>query len=200
MQDPFKRASVYLVRHGATTYDTENRLIGWANPPLDEDGIAASEQLANFFSYESIGQVISSDLLRAVQTAEYILSIAKVPHLQRLGNARDWGIGDLTGKVKDEETLHTLNHFIYHPDEVPPGDKAESYNQFLSRWNEFLQSVLATANPMFPTVIVCHAPCIGAVLASLDACDSVGPGGVVAIYINEDGSKDYEVRLGGSSC
>lgn len=65
---------MYLVRHGQTIFNKYERMQGWADAPLTnkgiEDGYAAGERLANV----RFDAAYSSDLSRAVHTAEYILA------------------------------------------------------------------------------------------------------------------------------
>ena len=65
--------NLYLVRHGQTYLNKYNRMQGWSDAPLTDkgitDGLAAGNRLANV----KFDHVYSSDLSRAVHTAEYIM-------------------------------------------------------------------------------------------------------------------------------
>lgn len=66
--------NLYLVRHGETYLNKYARMQGWSNAPLTDkgisDGYAAGERLSNI----RFDAAYSSDLQRAINTAEYILS------------------------------------------------------------------------------------------------------------------------------
>lgn len=66
---------IYLVRHGA---DDETIRGGWSEHPLTDEGFAQAERLAEYAEWNlNVNQLYSSDLRRAMQTAE--------PVAQRLG-------------------------------------------------------------------------------------------------------------------
>lgn len=66
---------ILLVRHGRTAANASGRLLGRADPPLDTTGLAqaaaAAEAVATWSASRS-PYVVSSPLLRTVQTAEVI--------------------------------------------------------------------------------------------------------------------------------
>ena len=64
--------NLYLVRHGETSYNLENRLGG--NPPLTERGLAQSQKLAAHFHGMHIPHIFTSTLLRSRMTAQPLLS------------------------------------------------------------------------------------------------------------------------------
>ncbi len=63
---------ILLVRHGATNWNDENRIIGRSDLPLSANGVEQATQLANRLSNESIDAILSSNLKRAAETAEII--------------------------------------------------------------------------------------------------------------------------------
>ncbi|NLG84616.1 MAG: histidine phosphatase family protein [Firmicutes bacterium] len=96
---PLKR--LYLVRHGQTDWNLAGRIQGHRPVPLNERGRAQAEILARFFTRFPIAAVWSSDLPRAVETAEQIaaphgLGVRTTPAL------RERAFGPLEGMVGDE--------------------------------------------------------------------------------------------------
>jgi len=63
---------VYIVRHGETVMNKERRVVGITNPPLSARGIEQAEASAHWLKAHGRSLVVSSDLLRARQTAEII--------------------------------------------------------------------------------------------------------------------------------
>jgi probable phosphoglycerate mutase len=61
-----------LIRHGTTLWNTERRAQGQTDIPLNEIGRLQAQALANRLLYEGWEYIFSSDLLRAVETAEII--------------------------------------------------------------------------------------------------------------------------------
>ena len=70
---------VYLVRHGRTALNADDRLRGLSDPPLDEVGVAEVARLADVLASTHPTVVVSSPLQRAVATAQAIGSAAGTP-------------------------------------------------------------------------------------------------------------------------
>lgn len=66
------RMRLYLVRHGETELNKEFRFIGRTDVGLSESGRLQAKKVAERLSEKKIKAVYSSDMLRAVQTAEII--------------------------------------------------------------------------------------------------------------------------------
>lgn len=81
---------LWLVRHGQTDWNLEGRYQGQADPPLNATGQAEAERAAAFFAEIALDAIISSDLQRAVQTAEAISQQVGVPYItdERLREVR----------------------------------------------------------------------------------------------------------------
>ncbi|MFC4076987.1 histidine phosphatase family protein [Salinithrix halophila] len=63
---------IYLIRHGETAWNKEKRVQGHKDMPLSSAGEEQARRLGQRFSKQEISAVYSSDLTRAVQTAEYV--------------------------------------------------------------------------------------------------------------------------------
>lgn len=66
---------VFIVRHGATDWNTLKRAQGHADIDLNDEGRRQSQQTARQLADESITAVYSSDLRRAVDTARPIAEV-----------------------------------------------------------------------------------------------------------------------------
>jgi probable phosphoglycerate mutase len=64
------RVELWLIRHGETTWNEEGLISGWSDPPLTEQGREQARALRAVFQGGAYAGVWSSDLQRAVQTAE----------------------------------------------------------------------------------------------------------------------------------
>lgn len=73
----------WLIRHGETRWNSERRLQGWRDIPLNSIGIfqaqCLSARLRPPFFTAPIGQIFSSDLARARQTAEIAATYWDLP-------------------------------------------------------------------------------------------------------------------------
>jgi broad specificity phosphatase PhoE len=68
--------SFICLRHGATDWNRQGLFQGRTDNPLNDDGIAQAYAAAEKLRAVALGHVVSSPLLRAVQTAEIIANIA----------------------------------------------------------------------------------------------------------------------------
>jgi len=84
--------TVYLVRHGRTVLNAQDRLRGLSDPPLDEIGLAQAEAVATALADRDVAAVYSSPLQRAVRTAEAIAArLGVAAHADARFNDRDYG-------------------------------------------------------------------------------------------------------------
>jgi len=92
---------VLLWRHGRTAWNVEHRFQGQADPPLDEVGRRQAEQAAPLVAAYSPVAVVSSDLVRAVDTARPLADLLGLPvHLDP--RLRERSLGRWEGLTRDE--------------------------------------------------------------------------------------------------
>lgn len=63
---------LYVVRHGQTDWNVQNKVCGITDVELTEEGKAQAEKVADTLSGNHIDLILSSPLKRAMQTAEII--------------------------------------------------------------------------------------------------------------------------------
>ena len=147
---------IFLVRHGETVDNARQIMQGQTQGELNKRGREQARQVAERLAGEQIDAVISSDLHRAVQTAEYI---AQPHHLEVsttvLLRERDWG--SFTGRFIPE-----LKGEVW-PDDI------ESEEALLLRARAFLLYITATY-PGKKVVAVGHGIFNKAVLAVYAKC------------------------------
>ncbi len=88
--------NIYIVRHGVTNYNQENRFQGQLDIPLNDEGLAQVAKLGNYFQKRPVDVIYSSDLKRAYQTAEAIAR-AKDLQIRILPGLREVNVGKLEG-------------------------------------------------------------------------------------------------------
>src|ERR1035437_162590 len=94
--------NIYLIRHGQTTGDIEDRYGGEYNDHLSELGKKQAKQLAEKLSKENIEIIYSSPLIRTQETAK-ILQSTHTCQLETIENLRERNqYGIMTGMVKAE--------------------------------------------------------------------------------------------------
>ncbi len=72
-------SKVLIVRHGETTWNREGRMQGWAPTPLTERGVEQARKAGEYISdHYDVSRIVSSDLIRAIETAEEINEFIEV--------------------------------------------------------------------------------------------------------------------------
>lgn len=70
---------LYLVRHGETDWNREQRLQGTRDVPLNEAGVAQAHELADYFAALPIACLVCSPLARASETAAILADACACP-------------------------------------------------------------------------------------------------------------------------
>jgi broad specificity phosphatase PhoE len=74
-----RETHLYLVRHGETDWNRDQRLQGAIDVPLNEVGTAQAHQLADHLASRSFACVVSSPLVRASATAVILAEACRCP-------------------------------------------------------------------------------------------------------------------------
>ena len=90
---------LYFVRHGRTLWNLEGRFQGASgDSPLLPESIDVLEQLGQYLKEVPFDTIYSSDLPRAVKSAEIIQSQLQTPcPLKSIPDLREWQLGKLEG-------------------------------------------------------------------------------------------------------
>ena len=148
--------TIFLVRHGETVDNARMIMQGQSQGCLNERGEEQARQVAERLATEHFDAVVSSDLRRAVQTAEIIAAPHGLPVTQTpLLRERDWG--SFTGRYIPE-----LRNEKW-PDDI------ESEDDLLSRARTFL-IYITTTYPGKKVLAVGHGIFNKAVLAVYAGC------------------------------
>ena len=148
---------VYVVRHGATELNnqtdlSQDRIRGWANVPLADEGRKEAYHAAAQLQQYGIQVIVSSDLHRAAETAQIIGQTLGIQP-QLTPKLRPWNLGDFTG-TSTKEALPKIAVYVQEkPDEPVPG--GESFNQFKERAFQGLAEAIQQAQGK-PLCIVTH--------------------------------------------
>ena len=100
---------LYFVRHGRTVWNQEGRFQGASgDSPLLEESIQVLTKLGQYLKDTSFDRIYSSDLPRAVKSAEIIQSQLQTPcPLESIPNLREWQLGKLEGlKIATLEAIY----------------------------------------------------------------------------------------------
>jgi broad specificity phosphatase PhoE len=115
---------VFLIRHGVTDWHDERKLLGQRDIPMNDEGQAQAAAAARALAGAGIIEVLSSPLLRAVQTAETIgqafdVQIARDPRLS------DFRVGRWEGMTyEDISATDEYRKYIENPltERIPGGE------------------------------------------------------------------------------
>ena len=89
--------SFYIVRHGQTLLNSLDRAQGWADSPLTDAGKQTAVELGHKLKGIDFNVAYTSDMLRAVQTAELVLGENKnsaIP-IKKDARLREWCLGNM---------------------------------------------------------------------------------------------------------
>lgn len=134
---------LYLIRHGQSAGNAEGRFGGHGNTPLSGLGVAQARATARALAEEKVDLIYSSDLLRALQTAEFLAAEAGLEPVATPA-FRERDVGVLEGLTFEESReLYPRDFFALvnrEVDHVITG--GESYRQLLSRITSELRRLL----------------------------------------------------------
>lgn len=134
---------LFFVRHGK---DDEGYRGGWSGLGLVPDGVEQARQLGLYLKEKKeeygIKIVVSSDLVRAKETAEILAEALELPLIYETG-LREADNGELAG-MSNEEALEKYPGLFWstlEPEECYPG--GESPKQFYTRIKDRFETFLA---------------------------------------------------------
>lgn len=113
---------IFLIRHGETQWNAIGRLQGSSDVELSPEGIEQARRLAAHFPAREVGAIYSSDLVRAVMTAEILAAKFNLPVI-KVSDLRETNFGDWEGKFFDElakEYPVEFEKFFKSPEELCP--------------------------------------------------------------------------------
>jgi probable phosphoglycerate mutase len=116
--------SIFLIRHGETLGNA-SRTVQLPDNPLSPRGVAQVERLARRLQAEGIAAILSSDLSRAVTTAEHLQRVTGAP-ISYDSVLQERSFGDLRGTPYAE-----LGFDMFALDYAPPG--GETWEVFYER-------------------------------------------------------------------
>jgi len=147
----------YFLRHGESVNNKKDLVNGWTDCSLTDTGREQARIAAGILKKEPIARIVTSDLKRAVETAEIVASelnfpVEKYPELRE----RNWGIYE-NGPRFQRPGLH----------ETP--EEGESPQEYYERVVNALQKVNIVNN----TLIVGHAGTMRVLMSFIDLEEDV---------------------------
>lgn len=160
--------NIYLIRHGEE--DSAFRG-GWSNLGLTENGIEQSKKLAKKLKeHYSIEKIISSDLIRAKQTAD-IINFELNVEIEYTDKLREMNNGLLAGMKNEiaEKEFPGIYFNTLDMDEQYPG--GESPNEFFERVVYGFKTILEENKNVSNLALVTHGGVIGIIYAYVNGLE-----------------------------
>lgn len=193
--------TLYIVRHGETEWNKIGRYQGITNVPLNENGIAQAKACGNALKDIHFDRILSSDLSRALVTAETIrgnrqLEIKTDERLREI-NFGDWE--KLLFTEIEERWPGLINQMYRRPDivKVPNG---ESFQEVQDRAWSAVSDFLNEYNEDETILITCHGGTIRTILCklldiSISHCWNFSQGNTAInrVFYNGMGESDHNI-------
>ncbi|KXK16966.1 MAG: phosphoglycerate mutase [Chloroflexi bacterium OLB15] len=158
---------IHLIRHGQTAWNADGRWQGMIDIPLSETGLNQAAALASYMSSRPLSSVYSSDLQRAVQTAEPLAKIHDLP-LNQDARLREQNLGIFQGLTHEQhrEKYPELVEAMYRDYwgfTFPEGEnRGQVRDRALAFWKEMIEQ-----DSQGETAVVLHGGTIRVLLMQL---------------------------------
>jgi len=186
------RTTLLLVRHGEAESNAQLRFGGWSPVPLTDKGRRQAEAAAKAIAARAPTAIVTSDIVRARQTAEPIAAACGLP-LELDERLRERSVGVFDGllfaeaEAKYPEAWKQM--LARDPDAVPEG--AETVDQVFRRVTEAIDSIIA-AHEGGKVVVVSHGIALYHVFAHV--CGLGSPRGHQRVFVLADNASITHVE------
>lgn len=156
--------NVYFMRHGETDWNTEKRLQGTTDIPLNKNGEELAKITSQNIKNEGIRfeKIYTSPLCRAIKTAEYMNEGINAPLIID-NRIKEFNFGSAEGHTFQEITTDpqfgALKNWFLDPQNYKAEQGSESYEDFFGRLSDFLDNEikpLEKEGKLNNILIVCH--------------------------------------------
>ena len=154
-----------LLRHGQTPMSVQKRYAGRSDPPLTEAGVQQAAAAAKRLAPAGFGVIVTSPLLRTVQTAQAVAAVTGAAVVTDDGfRETDFGAWEgLTFAEVRERWPAELSAWLADPEIAPPG--GESFTDVSARVTAALDRLLA-ARAGQTVLVVSHVTPIKTLVAA----------------------------------
>jgi broad specificity phosphatase PhoE len=187
-----KTCMLYVVRHGTTTMNVENRYRGRCDVPLDAQGYQDAVDAARQLSHVGLTAVYTGGLRRTIATAQIIADEARIPDIRIMHGLINVDYGAWEGLTAHEAEMYDPVAFeLYRTSPsravCPNGERLRDAQK---RMLEAL-SIIAARHEGERVAVVTHAVMIRLAVAALENTDGeqwripVGRGSFTAMAAQE---------------
>lgn len=194
---------LYLIRHGTTTMNVENRYRGRRDVPLDAQGYQDAVDAARLLSDADLAAVYTGPLRRAIATAQIVADEARVPDLRILHGLNNVDYGVWEGMTATEAERFDPEAFALY--RTSPATAACPHGERLSDAQQRILEALRLIGGRHvgeTVAAVTHAVMIRLVVAGITATDGsgwripVGRGSLTMFRMSADSIRLCELPTG----
>lgn len=188
--------TAYLVRHGETDWNSEDRWQGHSDPGINDIGKRQAERAAEYLSGMEFSEIYSSDLTRTLNTAGIIGKKLGISFIRELKCLRERDLGSLSGmtlsEIVREYPYLKLQNGMLGPNDLPTVERWRDYSERC--WN-CITGIMSQVESQ--ALVVTHGGVIytvrGKIMGNFDK-QVIGNGEIVKITV-EGSSYAYEQVL-----
>jgi len=173
---------IFLIRHGETTGDVEDRYGGSYDDHLTDNGRLQIEQTVDKLVGKDIETIFSSSLIRTKETTE-IINSKLCCQIEILDGLRERHYGVLGGLTKNEALEKYSDAVELHKDPHNTDPEGESWKDFNERVIKTFESII---KQNYNTVaIISHGGPIKRILnhLNMELPDSIDDGGIIEVNV-----------------
>ena len=193
--------TLYIIRHGETEWNKIGRYQGITDVPLNDNGIAQAKACANALKDVHFDRILSSDLSRALVTAEMIrgnrnIDITTDPRLREI----DFGDWEKLLFSEIEDRWPGLIDQMYRRPDIVKVPNGESFQEVQDRAWSAVSDFLNENNEDETILITCHGGTIRTILCklldiSISHCWNFSQGNTAInrVFYNGMGESDHNI-------
>ena len=187
-----KTCTLYVVRHGTTTMNVENRYRGRCDVPLDAQGYQDAVDAARQLSHAGLAAVYTGGLRRTIATAQIIADEARIPDIRVMHGLINLDYGAWEGLTAHEAEMYDPVAFeLYRTSPAnaicPNGERLRDAQK---RMLDAL-ALIASRHEGEKVAVISHAVMIRLAVAAVEGTDGeqwgipVGRGSLTAMAARE---------------
>ncbi|MCH1983242.1 histidine phosphatase family protein [Ruminococcus sp. OA3] len=153
---------LYVIRHGETTWNTQARLQGMSDIPLNENGISLARETGEAMRDIPFTRIYTSPLKRAVQTAELVAGERQLPIVKE-DRLKEISFGEWEGLSCSRDNYEipsdSFEQFFRDPFQFTPPRGGESVMEVCRRTEHFMDELLHELKNEQDTVLLSTHGC-----------------------------------------